>query len=256
MKILFFLSKGDKLGLTLIRLSIAIVFLWIGLLKFIPYEADSITPFVANSPLMSFFYDMPQDYQAHLTHEGELNLDARAWQQANNTYGFSNGLGVVEVAIALLVLANPFSKWLGLLGGMLSFCTPLVTLTFLITTPEAWVPALGDAHHGFPYLSGAGRLVLKDTLMLAGAVMIMADSARSLLEKQWRGRSHERYEPGRGRQPDDAGLFCSGGGDDGARNPNGRERLRLSGNASAHYQHGRAEGRDAVCRVRSRQGGA
>ncbi|MGK7530419.1 DUF417 family protein, partial [Salmonella enterica] len=31
------------------------------------------------------------------------------------------------------------------------------------------------------YLSGAGRLVLKDTLMLAGAVMIMADSARSLL---------------------------------------------------------------------------
>ncbi|HGM6907586.1 TPA: reactive chlorine resistance membrane protein RclC [Serratia marcescens] len=188
MKILFFLSKGDKLGLTLIRLSIAIVFLWIGLLKFIPYEADSITPFVANSPLMSFFYDMPQDYQAHLTHEGELNLAARAWQQANNTYGFSNGLGVVEVAIALLVLANPFSKWLGLLGGMLSFCTPLVTLTFLITTPEAWVPALGDAHHGFPYLSGAGRLVLKDTLMLAGAVMIMADSARSLLEKQWQGK--------------------------------------------------------------------
>lgn len=40
---------------------------------------------------------------------------------------------------------------------------------------------LGDAHYCFPYLSGAGRLVLKDTLMLAGAVMIMADSARSLL---------------------------------------------------------------------------
>ena len=48
-----------------------------------------------------------------LTHEGELDLAARAWQQANNTCGFSNGLGVVEVAIALLVLANPFSKWLG-----------------------------------------------------------------------------------------------------------------------------------------------
>ncbi|MBW9309113.1 DUF417 family protein [Escherichia coli] len=29
--------------------------MWIGLLKFVPYEADSITPFVANSPLMSFF---------------------------------------------------------------------------------------------------------------------------------------------------------------------------------------------------------
>ncbi|ELQ4811638.1 reactive chlorine species resistance protein RclC, partial [Escherichia coli] len=43
---------------------------------------------------------------------------------------------------------------------------------------------LGDAHHGFPYLSGAGRLVLKDTLMLAGAVMIMADSARDILKQR------------------------------------------------------------------------
>ncbi|EFC1929782.1 reactive chlorine species resistance protein RclC, partial [Escherichia coli] len=119
-----------------------------------------------------------------LTHEGEYKPEARAWQTANNTYGFSNGLGVVEVIIALLVLANPVNRWLGLLGGLMAFTTPLVTLSFLITTPEAWVPALGDAHHGFPYLSGAGRLVLKDTLMLAGAVMIMADSAREILKQR------------------------------------------------------------------------
>lgn len=43
---------------------------------------------------------------------------------------------------------------------------------------------MGDAHHGFPYLSGAGRPVLKDTLMLAGAVMIMADSAREILKQR------------------------------------------------------------------------
>ena len=59
----------------------------------------------------------------------------------------------MEVIIALLVLANPVNRWLGLLGGLMAFTTPLVTLSFLITTPEAWVPALGDAHHGFPYLS-------------------------------------------------------------------------------------------------------
>ena len=47
------LSHADKLGTSLIRLSIAIVFIWIGLLKFVPYEADSITPMVAQSPLMS-----------------------------------------------------------------------------------------------------------------------------------------------------------------------------------------------------------
>ncbi len=184
-KYLHLLGKGDKIGLTLIRLSIAIVFIWIGLLKFVPYEADSITPFVANSPVMSFFYEHPEEYKQHLTHEGEFKPQEREWQKANNTYTFSNGLGVVEVLIALLVLANPVSRWLGLTGGILAFITPIVTLSFLITTPEAWVMPLGDLHHGFPYLSGAGRLVLKDTLMLAGAVMIIADSSRSIIKHRY-----------------------------------------------------------------------
>lgn len=81
-KYLHLLSRGDKIGLTLIRLSIAIVFMWIGLLKFVPYEADSITPFVANSPLMSFFYEHPEEYKQYLTHEGEYKPEARTWQIA------------------------------------------------------------------------------------------------------------------------------------------------------------------------------
>lgn len=179
-----FISKLDTLGTHLMRLAIAVVFLWIGALKFAPYEADSITPFVANSPFMSFFYEHPEDYKAHLTHEGELNADKRVWQSANNTYVFSTGLGVVEILIGLLVLSNPISRRAGLLGGALAFGTPLVTLTFLLTTPEAWVPDLGDAEHGFPFLSGTGRLVLKDVLMLAGALPVMADSARQLLQER------------------------------------------------------------------------
>ena len=74
---------------------------WIGALKFAPYEADSISPFVANSPVMSFFYKHPTDYKAHLMREGELNPADRAWQTANDTYAFSHGLGTVEVAIGL-----------------------------------------------------------------------------------------------------------------------------------------------------------
>lgn len=178
------IGKVDTFGTSLMRLAIAVVFLWIGALKFVPYEADSITPFVANSPFMSFFYEHPKEYKAHLTHEGELNADKRAWQTANNTYGFSTGLGVVEILIGLLVLSNPISRRTGLLGGALAFGTPLVTLTFLITTPEAWVAALGDGHHGFPYLSGGGRLVLKDVMMLAGSLPVMADSARQLLRER------------------------------------------------------------------------
>ena len=56
--------------------------------------------------------------------------------------------------------------------------------SFLITTPECWVPPLGDAQHGFPYLSGAGRLVLKDAIMMGAALVTMADSAKAYLRKQ------------------------------------------------------------------------
>ena len=74
----------------------------------------------------------------------------RTWQTANNTYAFARGLGTVELAIGLLTLAGVASRRLGFVGATLAFLTPFVTLSFLITTPEAWVPALGDAQHGFP----------------------------------------------------------------------------------------------------------
>lgn len=174
-------SRLENLGIHLIRLGVAIIFLWIGALKFVPYEADSITPFVANNPVMSMFYAHPDQYKEHLTHEGQLDPAKREWQIANHTYAFSKGLGTVEILIGLLVLSYLFSRRLGMVGSVLAFLTPLVTLSFLITTPEAWVESTGDAEFGFPYLSGGGRLVLKDVLMLAGAVVMIADSARQLL---------------------------------------------------------------------------
>src|SRR5580692_34895 len=179
---LSWIAHSDRVGIPLMRVAIAIVFLWIGALKFAPYEADSITPFVANSPFMSFFYEHPTEYKAHLTREGELKPAERAWQTANNTYGFSDGLGTVEMTIGLLTLLGVVSRRWGIVGATLSFLTPFVTLSFLITTPDAWVAALGDAQHGFPYLSGGGRLVLKDIMLLAGGLLIMADSARAFLE--------------------------------------------------------------------------
>jgi uncharacterized membrane protein YkgB len=165
------------------KIAIAVVFLWIGALKFVPYEADSITPFVANSPAMSFFYEHPKEYKAHLTHEGELNPVQRKWQQTNNTYGFSTGLGIVEILIGGLTLSGLVSRRTGMIGAVLAFATPFVTLSFLVTTPEAWVAALGDAEHGFPYLSGAGRLVLKDVVILAGAWLIIVDTAHGFLAR-------------------------------------------------------------------------
>lgn len=51
-KLYQYVSTKENVGINLCRISIAIVFMWIGLLKFIPYEADSIVPFVANSPFI------------------------------------------------------------------------------------------------------------------------------------------------------------------------------------------------------------
>lgn len=56
------------------------------------------------------------------------------------------------------------------------------TLSFLITTPETWVPDLGGPNHGFPYLSGAGRLVIKDIVILAGAVTLLGTDIRRILK--------------------------------------------------------------------------
>ncbi|WP_267894226.1 DUF417 family protein [Neisseria animaloris] len=63
-------ANSEQLGVHLCRISIAIVFLWIDWLKFIPYEADSIVPFVANSPFMSWLYNDPANYLQYMNHEG------------------------------------------------------------------------------------------------------------------------------------------------------------------------------------------
>ncbi len=179
------IAQSESLGVHLCRISIAIVFLWIGWLKFIPYEADSIVPFVANSPFMSWLYNDPSSYREYMNPEGVLNQAHRTWHVMNNTYGYSNGLGVVEITFAVLLLSHYVSPKLGLIGAILCFLTPFVTYTFLIFTPETWVHG-ADAHTGFPYLSGAGRLVLKDAMMVAAGFVAMVDSAKTIqAQRRW-----------------------------------------------------------------------
>ena len=52
----------------------------------------------------------------------------------------------------------------------------------IVTTPEVWVPNLGSGEFGFPLLSGAGRLVIKDIVILAGAVVLLSDSSQRVLK--------------------------------------------------------------------------
>ena len=88
------------------------------------------------------------------------------------------------MSIGLLTFFGFFSRRVGLVGELLAIVMTLGTLSFLATTPEVWVPELGSGEYGFPLLSGAGRLVIKDTAILAGAVVLLSDTARRLLERR------------------------------------------------------------------------
>lgn len=182
--LLSFTANLKGLGLKLIRIAILVVFVWIGGLKFTHYEADGIVPFVANSPFMSFFYakEAPE-YKDYKNKEGELVPKNRAWHETNRTYVFSYGLGILIMGIGILVFLGIFTPKIGIFGDLLAIIMTIGTLSFLVTTPECWVPDLGSGEHGFPLLSGAGRLVIKDTVILAGAVTLLSDSARRLLEQ-------------------------------------------------------------------------
>lgn len=184
-RLLNMLSDLQSQFISFLRIAVFIVMAWIGGLKAFQYEADGIVPFVANSPLMSFFYhkDAPE-YNQHKNKEGELVPENIAWHKENGTYIFSYALGTVIVIIGLVTLAGIFSNGLGVIGGLLTFGMSIVTLSFLITTPEVYVPALGGPEHGFPYLSGAGRLVIKDIIMMAAGLVIAADSAKKLIQSK------------------------------------------------------------------------
>lgn len=130
---------------------------------------------------MSFLYHYPApEYRQHMNKEGQVVPANRQWNESNGTYRVSYGcLGVIIVSLAVMIALYPIWPQVSALGSFLLILMSLTTLSFLVTTPEAWVPALGDPLHGFPYLSGAGRLVVKDCIMLGAAILTMADAAKT-----------------------------------------------------------------------------
>lgn len=187
-RLLLYLANSQSQFINLTRISVFIVMAWIGGLKAFQYEADGIVPFVANSPLMSFFYtEKAPAYNDYKNPEGKTVQKNIDWHKANNTYIFSYGLGAVIILIGIFTLLGIWYAKIGLMGGLLTAGMSIVTLTFLITTPEVYVPNLGGdfptPQYGFPYLSGAGRLVIKDVIMLAAGLVIASDGAKRILNK-------------------------------------------------------------------------
>ena len=147
----------QALGVFITRYGLVAIFVWIGAMKFTAYEANAIQPLVANSPFMSWLY------------------------QIFSVEGFSNALGVLEVAIGLMIATRPFSASLSAIGSGLAAILFLGTLSFMLSTPPVWEASLG----GFPALSVApGQFLLKDLGLLGAAIWTMGEA--------WDNWQHER----------------------------------------------------------------
>jgi uncharacterized membrane protein YkgB len=142
-------EKLQALGIFMTRYGLAVVFAWIGAMKFSAYEANGIQPLVANSPLMSWLYNI-------------FSVQA-----------FSNWLGVLEIAIAVMIAARPISAKISATGSALAAVLFLGTLSFMLSTPPVWEASLG----GFPALSVApGQFLLKDLALLGASIWTLGEA--------------------------------------------------------------------------------
>lgn len=141
----------ETFGRYLVRYSLALVLLWMGLMKFTGFEAAAIEPMVANSPFLFWLYDF-------------LSVQ-----------GVSNLIGGIEVTAALLLSARPWSVNAGVLGAALAVATFIITLTMIFTLPS-WEPNLG-----FPVLTVMpGQFLIKDVLFLSAAIWCLGDAIKGL----------------------------------------------------------------------------
>ena len=139
-------------GYRALRYGLALVVGWIGMMKFTAYEASGIQPLVAHSPFLGWLYHF---------------LSVRQ---------FSDGLGIVEVGIAILIALRPWSPKASAIGSGIAVLMFLTTLSFLFSTP-GWEPTLG----GFPALSAAvGQFLLKDVVLLGAATWSLGEALSAL----------------------------------------------------------------------------
>ena len=134
------------------RYGLVIVIAWYGGLKFMNYEAQGIAPLVAESPFMSWVYDL------------------------FSIYTFSALLGVFELAAAALLAVKPWWPKAGVAGSVLAIGLFAATISFLFTTPGVMEASQG----GFPALSLTGGFLMKDIALLGISIWTLADALRAV----------------------------------------------------------------------------
>lgn len=142
------MENFQKSGHILSVLGVAIVLIWIGIFKFTPTEARAIRPLVEHSPLMSWLYR----YATEMT--------------------VSRMIGIIEIITGTALILSLWFDAVGLIAGIFSAVTFILTISFLFTTPDAfqridgiWVP---DA------------FILKDVMALGISLSVIGRSLTKL----------------------------------------------------------------------------
>lgn len=148
--------RSERVALVGLTATLALVFAWIGGMKFTAYEAQGIEGLVASSPWVSWAYEV---------------ASVRAVAAA---------IGTVEIALAAGLVIGVAVPQVGRIAALGVAATLVLTLSLLFTAP-GWEPSLG----GFPALSIVpGQFLLKDIVLLAAAAFLVARHNESIAEAE------------------------------------------------------------------------
>ncbi len=128
------------IGSVVARLGLVAILVGIGTMKFTAAEAHAIQPLVTHSPLFAWM-------------NGEFGVQ-----------GTSNIFGVYEIITGLLITARLFSPRLSAVGSGMAVVIFLSTLTFIVTTPDAFAPG------------GPGPFLLKDLTLLGASIWALGEA--------------------------------------------------------------------------------
>ena len=141
-------SRTTDVATLVARYGLVIVLAWFGAMKFTSYESHGISHWVANSPLLSWAYNI-------------MSIDA---------FGRLNGS--IELIVAALLAVKPWFPKASVVGGIFASLFFVVTLSFMITTPGEGEASAG----GFPVLSADGEFLMKDIALIGLALWLLADA--------------------------------------------------------------------------------
>lgn len=127
-------------------LGLILVLGWIGGMKFTAPEAAGVYPLLTSSPLFSWW--APVYFSKQMA---------------------SNIIGIIELLTVICLTGWWWNKRVLQLGLLMSALTFVTTLSFMVSFDGTWTG-------GFPYLASSGHFLLKDLLLLAATIALMAET--------------------------------------------------------------------------------